>query len=240
MNERGIQVVADLSLSVHEREILGIAGVSGNGQTELALALAGLLPSCGGTIKLNGKVVEKLTPHDLGHLGLAHLPEDRIKMGIVLPFSVAENMILHEYNHSQYSKNGFLAFGRIARHARDLVGKFDVRTASVDTEIGHLSGGNQQKVVVARELDRDPRVLLVNQPTRGIDIGATEFVLQQILAQRDRGSAILLISTELEELLAISDRILVMYEGRIVGEVPPDRGLIEEIGLMMAGKRGGE
>jgi ABC-type uncharacterized transport system ATPase subunit len=117
------------------------------------------------------------------------------------------------------------------------VEKFDVRTASVDTEIANLSGGNQQKVVVARELNRDPRVMLVNQPTRGIDIGATEFVLQQILAQRDRRSAILLISTELEELLAISDRILVMYEGQIVGEVPPDRSLIEEIGLMMAGKR---
>ena len=182
-------------------------------------------------------MVDKLTPHDLGHQGMAHLPEDRIKMGIVLPFSVAENLILHEYNHAPYARGGFLAFGAIAQHARDLVEKFDVRTASVDTEIGNLSGGNQQKVVVARELNRDPRVMLVNQPTRGIDIGATEFVLQQILAQRDRGSAILLISTELEELLAISDRILVMYEGQIVGEVPPDRSLIEEIGLMMAGKR---
>ena len=155
----------------------------------------------------------------------------------MLPFSVAENLILHEYNHTPYARGGFLAFGAIAQHARDLVEKFDVRTASVDTEIANLSGGNQQKVVVARELNRDPRVMLVNQPTRGIDIGATEFVLQQILAQRDRGSAILLISTELEELLAISDRILVMYEGQIVGEVPPDRSLIEEIGLMMAGKR---
>ena len=237
MNERGIEVVTNLSLVVHEREILGIAGVSGNGQTELALALAGLLPTCCGVIKLNGQVVDKLTPHDLGHQGMAHLPEDRIKMGIVLPFSVAENLILHEYNHAPYARGGFLAFGAIANHARDLVEKFDVRTASVDTEIANLSGGNQQKVVVARELNRDPRVMLVNQPTRGIDIGATEFVLQQILAQRDRGSAILLISTELEELLAISDRILVMYEGQIVGEVPPDRSLIEEIGLMMAGKR---
>ena len=237
MNERGIEVVTNLTLAVHEREILGIAGVSGNGQTELALALAGLLPTCCGVIKLNGKVVDKLTPHDLGHQGMAHLPEDRIKMGIVLPFSVAENLILHEYNHAPYARGGFLAFGAIAQHARDLVEKFDVRTASVDTEIANLSGGNQQKVVVARELNRDPRVMLVNQPTRGIDIGATEFVLQQILAQRDRGSAILLISTELEELLAISDRILVMYEGQIVGEVPPDRSLIEEIGLMMAGKR---
>ena len=237
MNERGTEVVKSLSFSVHEREIVGIAGVSGNGQSELALALAGLLPTCCGVIKLNGRVVDKLTPHDLGHMGLAHLPEDRIKMGIVLPFSVAENMILHEYNHAPYSRGGFLAFGAISKHARELVGKFDVRTAGVETEIQNLSGGNQQKVVVARELYRDPRVLLVNQPTRGIDIGATEFVLQQILAQRERGSTILLISTELEELFAISDRILVMYEGQIVGEVPPDRSRIEEIGLLMAGKR---
>lgn len=237
LNERGQEVVHGLTFQVREREIVGVAGVSGNGQTELALALAGLLPTCCGTIKLNGQVIEKLMPHDLGHMGLSHLPEDRIKMGIVLPFSVAENMILHEYNHAPYARRGFLAFRTIADHARELVGKFDVRTAGVNTEIQNLSGGNQQKVVVARELSRDPRFMLVNQPTRGIDIGATEFVLQQILAQRDRGSAILLISTELEELFAISDRILVMYEGQIVGEVPPDRSRIEEVGLLMAGTR---
>lgn len=238
LNERGQEVVHGLTFEVREREIVGVAGVSGNGQTELALALAGLLPTCCGAIRLGGEVIEKLSPHALGHMGMAHLPEDRIKMGIVLPFSVAENMILHEYNHSPYSRKGFLAFRTIAKHAKELVDKFDVRTAGVDTEIQNLSGGNQQKVVVARELQRDPRFMLVNQPTRGIDIGATEFVLQQILAQRDRGSAVLLISTELEELFAISDRILVMYEGQIVGEVPPDRGRIEEVGLMMAGKRG--
>lgn len=237
MNERGQEVVHDLSFAVHEREIVGVAGVSGNGQTELALALAGLLPTCCGHIRLGGEEVEKLSPHKLGHLGMAHLPEDRIKMGILLPFSVAENIILHEYNHRPYSRGGFLAFGTISKHARALVEKFDVRTAGVDTEIQNLSGGNQQKVVVARELQRDPRFMLVCQPTRGIDIGATEFVLQQILAQRERGSAILLISTELEELFAVSDRILVMYEGRIVGEAPADRGHMEDVGLMMAGKR---
>ena len=237
LNERGQEVVHDLTFQVREREIVGVAGVSGNGQTELALALAGLLPTCCGTIRLGGMVIEKLSPHALGHMGLAHLPEDRIKMGIVLPFSVAENMILHEYNHAPYSRKGFLVFRAISKHARELVDKFDVRTAGVDTEIQNLSGGNQQKVVVARELQRDPRFMLVNQPTRGIDIGATEFVLQQILAQRERGAAILLISTELEELFGISDRILVMYEGHIVGEVPPDRSRLEEVGLMMAGKR---
>jgi general nucleoside transport system ATP-binding protein len=237
MNERGQEVVHDLSFAVCEREIVGVAGVSGNGQTELALALAGLLPTCCGRIRLGGKEIEKLSPHELGHLGMAHLPEDRIKMGILLPFSVAENMILHEYNHRPYSRRGFLAFGTISKHAKALVEKFDVRAAGVDTEIQNLSGGNQQKVVVARELQRDPRFMLVCQPTRGIDIGATEFVLQQILAQRDRGSAILLISTELEELFAISDRIIVMYEGRIVGEAAADRSHMEDIGLMMAGKQ---
>jgi simple sugar transport system ATP-binding protein len=236
-NERGLMAVKGISLEVRVGEIVAIAGVSGNGQTELALALSGLLaPSCG-EIKLEGRILDRPTPRALGQAGLAHIPEDRIKMGIVLPFSVSENFILHEYRDEPYSRHGFLAFRRISDHAWDLVRKFDVRTSDVDNEIGHLSGGNQQKVVVARELYRKPRFLLVNQPTRGIDIGATEFVLQQILAQRDAGAGILLISTELEEIFAVADRILVMYEGQIVGEIPPDRSLIEELGLMMAGKK---
>jgi len=237
-NERGLTAVKGVSLQVCAGEIVAIAGVSGNGQTELALALSGLLkPSCG-EIKLEGQIMANLTPRDLAQAGLAHIPEDRIKMGIVLPFSVSENFILHDYNEPPYARRGFLAFRAISNHAWELVKKFDVRTNHVDNEIAHLSGGNQQKVVVARELCRRPRFLLVNQPTRGIDIGATEFVLQQILAQRDAGAGILLISTELEEIFAVADRIMVMYEGQIVGEVPADRGLIEEVGLMMAGKRG--
>jgi len=235
-NERGLTAVKDVSFNVRAGEIVAIAGVSGNGQTELALALSGLAFPSHGEIKLAGKPVVRSTPRALGHAGLAHIPEDRIKMGIVLPFSVAENFILHEYDSMPYARHGFLAFRTISDHAWELVRKFDVRTNDVDNEIEHLSGGNQQKVVVARELTRHPRFLLVNQPTRGIDVGATEFVLQQILAQRDAGAAILLISTELEEIFAVADRILVMYEGRIVGEVPADRRLIEEVGLMMAGK----
>ena len=233
--ERGLQAVKNVSFDVCAHEIVGIAGVSGNGQTELVLALSGLLPIQQGSIQVCGKMV-KLTPHDLAHAGMAHIPEDRIKMGVVLPFSVAENLILHDYRDSRYSNRWLLSFRKIANHAWDLVRKFDVRTNDVENEIDHLSGGNQQKVVVARELFREPRVLLVNQPTRGIDIGATEFVLQQILSQRDAGTGILLISTELEEIFALADRILVMYEGKIVGEMQADRSRIEEVGLMMAGK----
>ena len=224
MNERGQEVVTDLSFCVHEREIVGMAGVSGNGQTELALALAGLLPTCCGVIRLGGKVVDKLTPHDLGHLGMAHLPEDRIKMGIVLPVLGRGK---HDPARVQSRAVQPERLPGVRRHLADMPGTWwrssTCGRPGVDTEIQNLSGGNQQKVVVARELQRDPRFMLVCQPTRGIDIGATEFVLQQILAQRDRGSAILLISTELEELFAVSDRIVVMYEGQIVGETPADR-----------------
>ena len=236
-DERGLPAVKGISFQVREQEIVGIAGVSGNGQSELALALAGLMPVTGGQISLGGRLVHNLKPRRLSELGLAHIPEDRHRMGVILPFSVAENFILHDYFKPPFARNGFLSARRITRHARNLANKFDVRLSSVEEEIAHLSGGNQQKAVVARELHRDPRLMLVNQPTRGIDIGAMEFVLQQILEHRDAGAAVLLISTELEELFAVSDRILVMYEGQLVGEVPPDRNLVEEVGLMMAGKQ---
>ncbi|HEX9115646.1 MAG TPA: ABC transporter ATP-binding protein [Anaerolineae bacterium] len=234
-NERGLAAVRDVDLEVRSGEIVAVAGVSGNGQTELALAISGLLAPLAGEIAICGERVA-LSPRSLAEAGLAHIPEDRIKMGIVPPFSVCENFILHQYRDEPYSHRGFLSFRSITEHAWELVQKFDVRTNDVDKEIGQLSGGNQQKVVVARELFRHPRFLLVNQPTRGIDIGATEFVLQQILAQRDAGAGILLISTELEEIFAVADQILVMYEGQIAGRVPADRSRLEEVGLMMAGK----
>ena len=235
-DERGLPAVKGVSFEVRAQEIVGIAGVSGNGQSEMALALAGLMPVTGGQIKLAGQLVHNLTPRALSKIGFAHIPEDRHRMGVILPFSVADNLILHDYYRPPYARRGFLASGKIVNHAWELVKKFDVRLADVEDEIAHLSGGNQQKAVVARELHRNPPFMLVNQPTRGIDIGATEFVLQQILIHRDEGAAVLLISTELEELFALSDRILVMYEGELVGQVPPDRSLIEEVGLMMAGK----
>jgi len=167
---------------------------------------------------------------------LAHIPEDRQKMGLFLPFSVAENFVIETYRDEPFAKAGFLRFQTIKEYSQSLVKKYSIRVSDIDEEIYHLSGGNQQKVVVAREIDRKPKFLLVNQPTRGIDIGATEFVRQQILAERDAGMGVLLISTDLEEIFSLSDRILVMFGGRFMGEVQPDPSLMEQVGLMMAGK----
>ncbi len=235
-DERGLPAVRGVSFDVCANEIVGIAGVSGNGQTELALAIAGLAKITNGSIQLCGRDVTHLSPEARSRLGMAHIPEDRHRMGVILPFSIAENYIVHDYNRPPFAVRKFLQKRTILNYAWDLSRQFDVRLRHVEDHLSHLSGGNQQKVVVARELARRPRFLLVNQPTRGIDVGATEYILQQILAQRDAGVAVLLISTELEELLALSDRILVIYEGQIMGEVPPNKDLIEDIGLMMAGK----
>lgn len=235
-DNRRLLAVKGLSFDVNEREIVGIAGVSGNGQSELALALAGLIESQFDEIKLGDYSITQQDLSRLNRMGMAHIPEDRQKMGLILPFSVCENFIAETYRDEPFAKNGFLQFQTIKNYTQSLVRKYSIRVGDVDEEISHLSGGNQQKVVVARELDRRPKFLLVNQPTRGIDIGATEFVRQQILAERDAGAAILLISTDLEEIFALSDRILVMFEGRFMGEVPPDPALVEQVGLMMAGK----
>lgn len=235
-DERGLPAVKNFSFDVYEREVVGIAGVSGNGQSELALALAGLMNSEFDSIVLNDISITKRDLTRLNQLGMAHIPEDRQKMGLILPFSVSENFIAETFNDRPFSKYGFLQFKTIKNYSQSLVKKFSIRVGDVDEEIAHLSGGNQQKVVVARELDRRPKFLLVNQPTRGIDIGATEFVRQQIIAERDGGAAILLISTDLEEIFALSDRILVMFEGQIMGEVSPNPYMIEQVGLLMAGK----
>jgi simple sugar transport system ATP-binding protein len=235
-DERGLPAVKNFSFDVYEREVVGIAGVSGNGQSELALALAGLMNSEYNSIVLNDIPITKRDLTRLNQLGMAHIPEDRQKMGLILPFSVSENFIAETFNDHPFSKYGFLQFKTIKNYSQSLVKKFSIRVGDVDEEIAHLSGGNQQKVVVARELDRRPKFLLVNQPTRGIDIGATEFVRQQIIAERDGGAAILLISTDLEEIFALSDRILVMFEGQIMGEVSPNPDMIEQVGLLMAGK----
>lgn len=235
-DERGLPAVRNVSFEVHEREVVGIAGVSGNGQSEFALALAGLMDSEFDAMFLNDKLITKRELSHLNKLGMAHIPEDRQKMGLILPFSVSENFIAETFNNHPFSRFGFLQFKTIKTYSQTLVKKFSIRVGDVEEEIAHLSGGNQQKVVVARELDRRPKFLLVNQPTRGIDIGATEFVRQQIIAERDNGAGILLISTDLEEIFALSDRILVMYEGQIMGEVAPDADQIERVGLLMAGK----
>ena len=229
-------VVRGVSLDVRAGEIVGIAGVSGNGQTELSLALSGLLPVDSGRVVLNGKDITGLDPARINASSFSHIPEDRHKHGIVMSLSLSENTILQRYDQAPFASRGMLNRRAISEHTRDLIKRFRVKSRDEDQAIGALSGGNQQKLVVARELARNPDFILVNQLARGIDIGAMEFVMEEMLKQRDNGRAILLISTELEELFAICDRILVMFHGEILGELPPDRTRLEELGLLMAGQ----
>lgn len=236
-NDLGLPALRDVSLEVRTGEIVGIAGVSGNGQTELALALSGLLPIGAGRVSLGGDDITGASPAQVNARSFAHIPEDRHKMGILMPLSLAENAILHRFDRQPFATRGMLNRRAIAAHTRELIRRFRVKTPDESEPIANLSGGNQQKLVVARELARDPDFILVSQLTRGIDIGAIEFILQEMLRQREAGRAILLISTELEELFAICDRILVMFHGEILGELPPDRSRLEELGLLMAGQR---
>ncbi|WP_313532537.1 ABC transporter ATP-binding protein [Shinella sp.] len=235
--ETGLPAVRGVSLNVRAGEIVGIAGVSGNGQTELSLALSGLLPVDSGRVMLNGKDITGLDPARINASSFSHIPEDRHKHGIVVSMSLSENTILQRYDQKPFASGGMLNRGVIGEHTRDLIKRFRVKSRDENQAIGSLSGGNQQKLVVARELARNPDFILVNQLARGIDIGAMEFVMEEMLKQRDNGRAILLISTELEELFAICDRILVMFHGEILGELPPDRTRLEELGLLMAGQR---
>jgi general nucleoside transport system ATP-binding protein len=233
-DERGLEAVRGVSLDVRGGEIVGIAGVDGNGQTELIDALTGLRKASEGTIVVGGRDVTHASAHQFLEEGVGHIPEDRHRRGLVLEFSLAENLVLHDYAKSPYANRGFLNPGRIFSSARKLLQEFDVRGGSATTPASALSGGNQQKVVIAREVHRDPRVLIAAQPTRGLDVGAIEFVHRRLVEQRDAGKAVLLISLELEEVISLSDRILVMYEGRIVGEYGPSV-TEEELGIAMTG-----
>jgi general nucleoside transport system ATP-binding protein len=235
-NALGLPAVRGVSFKVREGEIVGVAGVSGNGQRELAMALAGLIPVTEGTITLNGEQISGLSSRAINQRPFAHIPEDCATNGVVLPLPLTENAILQRYDRAPFATLGLLNVPAIESHTQTLVHWFNVRTDGIHAAIQSLSGGNQQKFVVARELARSPDFLLINQLTRGIDIGAGELVMQAVLKQRDLNKAILLISTELEELFALCDRILVIYEGRLVGELPPDRGRLEELGLLMAGE----
>ena len=231
----GRKTLDNLSLRVMKGEIVGIAGVDGNGQSELALAIAGLIKLSSGRIHIAGVDMTGKSPQAIIQAGLRHIPEDRHTEGLVLDFSVAENLVLKRYGQPPFTRKGVLRPSAILDYATRVVKLFDVRTRSVTAKTAELSGGNQQKVVLAREIDQDPVVLIAAQPTRGLDVGATEYIHNTLLAQRNRGVAILLISTELEEVLALSDRIDVIYEGQIVGEVSSDRANTQKIGLMMAG-----
>ncbi len=230
----GAVVVDDLSVDVAGGEILCIAGVQGNGQTELAEALLGIIPVSGGRITLDGKDVTRYSPKQTLDAGVGFIPEDRKHDGFVSTFSVAENLVLNTFDEKPYAKGLSLDLPRIRRHATEKVKEFDIRTQSIEMPVGMLSGGNQQKVVLARELSRPLSLLVASQPTRGVDVGAIEFLHERIVAERDRGTAVVIVSTELDEVAALADRIAVMYRGRIVGIVPPDTSR-DALGLMMAG-----
>jgi simple sugar transport system ATP-binding protein len=233
-DDRGLEKVRNVEFEVRAGEIVAIAGVDGNGQTELIDALTGLMPAESGRVEVDGRDVTHANAHRHFEAGLGHIPEDRQRRGLVLDFSIAENISLHDFRSPPDSRFGWLFPRQLLRRAARLIEEFDVRGGGPRTRAGALSGGNQQKVILAREIDRDPRVLVAAQPTRGLDVGAIEFVHRRLVAERDEGRAILLVSLELEEVLSLADRILVMYEGEIVGEFPPT-ATEEELGIAMTG-----
>ncbi|MBC7265159.1 MAG: ABC transporter ATP-binding protein [Chloroflexi bacterium] len=243
LGDKGLPALKEVSLAVHQREILGIAGVSGNGQRELAEVIAGLRPAREGKVLIDGQDVTNRSPCDIIEQGLAYIPEERLQMGVVTDFSVAENMILETHGQRPFADGGFLPLNRcwflnrraIEDYATQKISEYDVKTPDLRTPARHLSGGNIQRLILARELSRQPKLLLAAQPTRGLDIGATEYIRRKLLEERARGTAILLISEDLDEILALSDRIAVMYEGEIVGIVPGEGADVEQLGLMMAG-----
>lgn len=233
---RGHLALKGVSLEVKAGEILGLAGVDGNGQTELIEAIAGLNPVESGSIRILGQEVTAASIRQRTESGLAHIPADRQKFGLVLQYSLAENYILTNYYQSPYSKQGFLQKAAIDQHAEALTAQFDVRSGEgIRSQAGQLSGGNQQKAIIAREVSSQPQVLLCAQPTRGLDVGAIEYIHQQLVQLRDQGVGILLLSFELDEILGLSDRIVVMYGGQISGEVLGDATNERELGLMMVG-----
>ncbi|MNO35143.1 Galactose/methyl galactoside import ATP-binding protein MglA [compost metagenome] len=236
MNSKdGVPLLNGLNLEVKAGEIVGIAGVDGNGQTELIEAITGLRKIDSGTIKAGGRDITNQSARAIAESGVAHIPEDRHKHGLVLDFSVSENMVLKTYYQAPYSKGGFLNRSAMEEHARNLVDRYDVRTPSIETKVRSMSGGNQQKAIIAREIEMDPELLIAAQPTRGLDVGAIEAVHRQLVEQRDMGKAVLLISFELQEIMNVSDRIAVIFEGKIVGEVLPQDTNDQELGLMMGG-----
>ncbi len=237
-NAKGLLGVKNLSLEVRAGEILGVCGIDGNGQTELIRAITGLAPAEGGKILLRGKDISGLPIKERTGLGIGHIPEDRHKHGLILDFRLDENLVVHSYDRAPFSRLGVLDFRQIGANAERLIGEFDVRCGQGgSTPVRSMSGGNQQKAIVAREIDQSPEVLVVAQPTRGLDVGAIEYIHKRLVAERDKGKAILLISLELDEILDVSDRIVVIHSGEIVGMVNAAETDENELGLMMAGCR---
>jgi general nucleoside transport system ATP-binding protein len=234
LDDRHLEAVRGVSFEVRAGEIVGLAGVDGNGQTELIDALTGLRPTESGSVVVGGRDLTHANAHTHLDSGMGHIPEDRHRRGLVLDFTLAENLALHDYDKRPFSLFGWMRPGRIIAAARRLLKEFDVRGGGPQTRASSLSGGNQQKVVVAREVARDPRVLVAAQPTRGLDVGAIEFVHRRLVEERNEGRAVLLISLEIDEILSLSDRILVIYEGQIVEEYSPDV-TDEQLGIAMIG-----
>jgi len=234
LDDRELEAVRGVSLRVRAGEIVGIAGVDGNGQTELVEALTGLRPIQAGEFRVAGRRLTGSSTHRILDSGIGHIPEDRQKRGLVLEFTLAENLAFHEFDKAPNSRLGWLWPARLVSRARKLIQEFDVRGGGPQTPAKSLSGGNQQKLVVAREVANDPRVLIAAQPTRGLDVGAIEYVHRRLVEERDEGRAVLLVSLELDEIMSLSDRILVMYEGEIVGEYSPD-ATEQELGIAMLG-----
>ncbi|MDQ3537878.1 MAG: ABC transporter ATP-binding protein [Actinomycetota bacterium] len=239
-DDRGAVTVDGVDLVARSGEIFGIAGVEGNGQRELVEAIAGMRAPVSGSVAIGGADTAGLSPRRVEALGVGHVPEDRGKHGLVAMFPITDNLVLNRYQRQPFSARGVMQRDAIATHAREQVRAYDIRTPSVDTACGSLSGGNQQKVVVARELSEDLRLLLVSQPTRGLDVGSIEFIHSQIVARRDAGAAVLLVSAELDEILSLSDRIGVLYRGRLVAVMDRADATRDELGLLMAGARGGQ
>ena len=232
---RGVPAVKNLSLELRAGEVVGIAGIDGNGQSELIQAITGLRKVKSGSIKIKGKDVVGLRPRQITEMNVGHVPEDRHRDGLVLDMMISENMALQTYYKEPLSKNGILNYPNITSYAKKLMEEFDVRAASEVVPAKALSGGNQQKAIIAREIDRDPDLLIVSQPTRGLDVGAIEYIHKRLIQERDNGKAVLVVSFELDEILNVSDRIAVIHDGKIQGIVTPETTNKQELGILMAG-----
>ena len=232
---RGVPAVKNLSLELRAGEIVGIAGIDGNGQSELIQAITGLRKVESGSIELKGKSIVGMHPRQITELSVGHVPEDRHRDGLILDMMISENIALQTYYKEPLSKNGILNYANITSHAKKLMEEFDVRAASEFVPAAALSGGNQQKAIIAREIDRDPDLLIVSQPTRGLDVGAIEYIHKRLIEERDNGKAVLVVSFELDEILNVSDRIAVIHDGKIQGIVSPETTNKQELGILMAG-----
>jgi len=238
LNNSKILFLKELSLELRKGEILGIAGVDGNGQSELAEVIAGLRKIQGGQIIMDGRAITNLSPRKIREWGLAYIPEDRLNTGLILEYNIAQNLILDRWYKAPYSGKLFLKEQEMRKFAEKVIADFDVRTTGLEAQVRSMSGGNLQKVVLARELSRNPRVLIAHNPTRGLDIGATEYIHKQLIKQRGSGVGVLLLSLDLDEVMSISDRIAVIYEGKIMAVTDKENADVHTIGLLMGGNVG--